>query len=254
MFISGRVLEINRLSENYFEGLIRLLEDPGRKPRPFQFVMIWIPRVDLMPMSVADYDERLLKIIFKVRGEGTKRLSEKPVFVGVNGFYGRGFDLSESSKILFVAGGSGVAPLPYLARLSEERRVEIDVIWGVKRSSELFDLRRVTPYRSVKRVYLAAEDCLSREIYCGMATELFEKIYNSREWDLVVVSGPRDMLKRVCLYSREREKIYLNLESHMKCGIGFCGSCVLKPLPIRLCVDGPVLRCDIVAEYLEREN
>jgi dihydroorotate dehydrogenase electron transfer subunit len=31
-----------------------------------------------------------------------------------------------------------------------------------------------------------------------------------------------------------------SLERYMKCGFGICGSCVLDPLGLRVCKDGPV--------------
>ncbi|MEM0457653.1 MAG: hypothetical protein QXD76_01215 [Sulfolobales archaeon] len=255
MFMSGRVLEVQRLSEGFFRILIKLLDKPLHRPAPFQFMMIWVPRKDLMPMSVSDYDKDLLSIVFKIRGEGTRELSRNPGFVGVNGFYGRGFKFSSKNpRILFVAGGSGIAPLPYLARDASEIDGEITVIWGVRRRSELFNLEKLASYRSIRRIYYAAEDYGSEYVYRGTALDLYRELYQEDEWDLIIGSGPREMLKKLCLNSRSRERIYLNLEAYMKCGIGFCGSCVLKPKPLRLCVEGPLIRCDEVVEHLEQEG
>jgi dihydroorotate dehydrogenase electron transfer subunit len=37
----------------------------------------------------------------------------------------------------------------------------------------------------------------------------------------------------------------------MKCGFGLCGNCVVDPLGIRLCTDGPVVHNDIARKITE---
>lgn len=253
MFLSARVTDLEKLSENYYSAKLSLLTDQEiPRPKPFQFAMIWIPRKDLLPMTVADYENKKLRIIFKVVGEGTRELSKKPVFVGVSGFYGRGFENPEAEKILFVAGGSGIAPLPYLAKEVSLRKSFLDVMWGVKKSSELFDLSRVVSRDLLREIYLASEDCPGGGVFCGRVSELFIRYIDSGRWDLVIASGPREMLRAICREAiKKKLSVYVALEAVVKCGIGFCGSCVLKPLPKLLCRDGPVFSCYEVIEYLE---
>jgi len=252
MFFSGKIIDVTKLSSDYYKTDIKLFEKVSQPPKPFQFVMLWIPRKDLMPMSVADYHDDILTIIFKVRGEGTKTLAQNPGFVGVNGFYGKGIKDLYERKILFVAGGSGVAPLPYLTRYFRDK-ISIDVIWGFRYHHQYFDLSNIISSRSVGEIFYVAEDCVDKRFYCGKATDLYQKIIERERdrWDLVIASGPKEMLAKICEINRELD-VYVNLENHVKCGLGFCGSCVLKPTSKLLCVDGPLFSCDEVAEYLSQ--
>ncbi len=255
MFTSAKIISVDKLSKNYFLASLKLLDNKLGVPKPFQFVTIWIPRKDLLPMSVADYENNFLKIIFKVVGEGTEALSKNPVFVGVNGFYGRGLELSDIRRTLFVAGGSGIASLPYLAKYISSRGGLVDVVWGVRASDELFDLSKVVPNKYLGKIYLASEDCLNKKIFCGKASELLKELISRDKWDVVIASGPKPMLNTICkeikIKYRYDVEIYVALEAYIKCGIGFCGSCVLKPLPKLLCRDGPVFTCDEVMPHLE---
>jgi dihydroorotate dehydrogenase electron transfer subunit len=255
MYASAKIISVDKLSKNYFLASLKLLDNKLGVPKPFQFVTIWIPRKDLLPMSVADYENNILEIVFKVVGEGTEALSKNPVFVGVNGFYGRGLELSDARRVLFVAGGSGIAPLPYLAKYISSRGGLVDVVWGVKSSDELFDLSKIVSKKYLGEIHLASEDCLNNRVFCGKASELLKELISRDKWDVIIASGPKPMLNTVCretknLYGYGAE-IYVALEAYIKCGIGFCGSCVLKPLPKLLCRDGPVFRCDEVMPHLE---
>ncbi len=254
MFISARIIGIDKLSKNFYLSDLELLKNNLTEPKPFQFTLIWVPRKDLLPMSIADYEKNRLRIIFKVVGEGTEALAKNPVFVGVNGFYGKGFvPPNNKRRILFVAGGSGIAPLPYFAKKIFSMGGLVDVVWGVRSRDELFDLGRVIPRDYLGEIYLASEDCLDNNLFCGKATDLFKELIRRNRWDLVIGSGPKDMLRIICRESWENNlETYVALEAYVKCGLGFCGSCVLKPLPKLLCIDGPVFSCEEVMPHLEK--
>jgi len=57
------------LSEKYYYVEFSLLEDLGTEPRPLQFINIWIPGVDEVPMSISQYTVEKLYVLFKVVGE-----------------------------------------------------------------------------------------------------------------------------------------------------------------------------------------
>jgi len=215
-------------------------------------VDIWVPGVDEIPMSVSDYHNGELRIVFRVVGEGTKALTGAPRFVGVKGPLGRGFDASKYSRVLFVAGGTGVAPLPYLARILKSSGGRVDVVWGVRTASELFDIRRIAGFRSLGEVFTATEDGSAG--FRGTAVDLALRISERGGWDVVVGVGPKPMLRALCRALSKRFEVYVSLEAYVKCGLGACGSCVLKPLPLLLCVHGPVFRCEEVLPHLEAKG
>jgi dihydroorotate dehydrogenase electron transfer subunit len=249
VFKPAKKTSTRALSEKYYYVELSLLEDLGTEPRPLQFVNIWIPGVDEVPMSISHYEEKRLYVLFKVVGEGTRSLRDRVGFFGVKGPLGNGLLLSGYRRVLFVAGGAGVAPLPLLARHAEECGVELDAVWGVKKSSELFNVKSLAP--SVRAVYYATEDCGVG--YCGTAAELAKRILSSseREYDLVVSVGPKSMLLEICRAAQGLLRVLVSLEALVKCGLGACGSCTLKPLPKLLCVDGPVFECSEVVRHLE---
>jgi len=249
VFKPARKTSIRVLSKGYYYVEFTLLEDLGVEPRPLQFVNIWIPGVDEVPMSISQYTGSSLYVLFKVVGEGTRNLRDQSGFFGVKGPLGNGLVISEYSKVLFIAGGTGIAPLPLLAKHAESSGVELDVVWGVKESSELFNVKSIAP--SVRSVYYATEDCLVG--YCGKAPDLAERVLEERNWnyDLVVSVGPKNMLLDVCKRVGGQIETLVSLEAIVKCGLGACGSCTLKPLPRLLCVDGPVFRCNEVIKHLE---
>ena len=61
--------------------------------------------------------------------------------------------------------------------------------------------------------------------------------------DQVFACGPEMMLKAVSeLTAKYKIPSQLSLERYMKCGYGICGNCVVDPLGIRLCTEGPVVK------------
>ena len=99
---------------------MELLGDAREIRRPGQFVDVEIDGLFLRrPISVCDWDEGSMVLIYKVVGEGTQRMSRmKPgaaldLLVGL----GNGFDASKSGdRPLLVGGGVGVPPLYGLAK------------------------------------------------------------------------------------------------------------------------------------------
>ncbi|MEM2005152.1 MAG: dihydroorotate dehydrogenase [Zestosphaera sp.] len=219
-------------------------------PKPAQFFMVWIPGVDEVPLSVADYNaDGEVTFIYEVRGFGTRKLSElgPGSFVGLKGPLGTPLDVSEGSSVLLVVGGSGVAPVPYITKYLASKGHRFEVVWGVKRRSELFNLGSFMS--GVEYLHVATEDCSVG--YCGLASELAETLLRRNRYDLVVGVGSKGMLRTLCRVTGG-VTTYVVLEAMVKCGIGLCGSCYLPPTGKLLCVDGPVFTCGEVMEYLER--
>jgi NAD(P)H-flavin reductase len=66
----------------------------------------------------------------------------------------------------------------------------------------------------------------------GVVTTLIPKIENELTDSVVLVCGPPIMYKFVLMSLKEQEvskdRVYLNLERKMKCGVGKCGHCQIN--------------------------
>ena len=97
-------------------------------PKPGQFVMVWIPGVDEVPMSISGYsDDGHWSITVKNIGECTNALHNLRIgdYIGVRGPLGNHFKLINLSlkEIYLIGGGIGMAPLKFLSnQLKKHRR------------------------------------------------------------------------------------------------------------------------------------
>ena len=82
--------------------------DWDAEAKPGQFIMVWCPGMDEIPLSLSSVDDEK-SITFKVIGPDTEALASKSVGdkLRIRGPYGNGYDLS-SKRILVVGGGIGV--------------------------------------------------------------------------------------------------------------------------------------------------
>ena len=93
------------------------------------------------PISVCDYDEKTLTIVYKVVGKGTEQMSamvpgEKlDVLTGL----GNGYDLTLAGDApLLIGGGVGVPPMYNLAKKLTAMGKTVTVILGFNTKSEIF--------------------------------------------------------------------------------------------------------------------
>ncbi|MCW3130103.1 MAG: dihydroorotate dehydrogenase electron transfer subunit [Methanophagales archaeon] len=221
-------------------------QEIARESEPGQFVMVWNPGIDEIPISIANASqEGKLEVAIADVGDCTHNLHQKHVgeMVGLRGSYGRSFSL-HGATICMVAGGYGTAPLRFAAKRAKELDKHVVLLAGARSSAELLYIEEFE--RMGYEVRIATED--GSEGYKGLVTELLEEILASGEkFELVLTCGPELMMKRVCeITRRERIPTQVSVERIVKCGCGACGSCDLGGY--RVCKDGPVFD----AEELER--
>ena len=107
-----------------------------------QFVNILIDGLYLRrPISVCDYDENSLTLVYKVVGKGSEKLSKMTggekldILVGL----GNGYDISKAGDTpLLIGGGVGVPPLYNLAKKLIGLGKKVTVILGFNTQSEVF--------------------------------------------------------------------------------------------------------------------
>ena len=224
------------LAKNTFE--IKLSGDTDAILRPGQFVNLKLDGFYLRrPLSVCDWKENELTLIYKVVGEGTKALSKMcpgqaiDILTGL----GNGYDLAKSGdKPLLIGGGAGVPPLYALAKRLIGEGKEVTVIAGFNAKDEIFYEEE---FRAIgAKVIIATADGSAG--VRGFVTDAMKEI---EEYSYVYTCGPEPMLRAV--YGASSSSGQFSFEERMGCGFGACMGCSCETLygTKRICKDGPVL-------------
>jgi len=207
---------------------------------PGQFVMVWLPGDDELPMSLSYTDGSSKGVTIKAMGGTSRRVQSIHVGdpVGVRGPYGNRFDLSPA-RILIVSGGSGAAVLAPAAERARAKGGSVTVALGATRAPELLFKER---FRAMgARVEVATDD--GSEGTKGFVTAVAERLLASEAFDAVWTCGPEVMMKKVTVAAASRSvPVFCSMERHMKCALGMCDACALGPYHV--CVDGPVFPAD----------
>ena len=191
------------------------------------------------PISVADYDNKTVTIIYKVVGSGTEQMrgmakGEKlDILTGL----GNGFSTDNDAKRpLLVGGGVGVPPMYNLCKrlLSEGKRPT--VIIGFNTKAELFYEEEFKAL-GVDVVVATADGSAGVK---GFVTDAIREA--KVEFDYLYTCGPLPMLK--ALYDATDAPAEFSFEERMGCGFGACMGCSCKTKygNKRICKDGPVLK------------
>ncbi len=247
--LSAKVISVKKVSATLWRIELEAFEEI--KAKPFTFAMVWVPRVDEIPLSISKVDGSKLYFVFRIRGEGTRALANLPPgsFVGLKAPLGKGFEPRAGERVLAVAGGVGIAPIPLLADYCLRVGCSVDIAWGARSGDELCDPRDLG-IDAAARVYLASED--GKIGFRGTVLDLALELAKRNRYDKIVAVGPRQMLRAFCgMFDEIGAETYVSLETMVKCGLGLCGSCCVRPLPKLLCVDGPVFACRDVVKHLE---
>lgn len=202
---------------------------------PGQFVNIQLSgRFLRRPISVCDYDEKTMTLIYKVVGSGTEQMSYMAcgetldVLTGL----GNGYTITEHQRVLVIGGGVGVPPMYNLTKALLAAGKDVIVILGFNTKDEIF--------------YEAEFKALGAEVVVttvdgsygvkGFVTDAFPA-----EYDYFYTCGPLPMFKAI--YAQSVTSGQFSFEERMGCGFGACMGCSCKTKygSKRICKDGPVL-------------
>lgn len=187
------------------------------------------------PISVYDYTDDTVTIIYKIVGKGTKQLSlmsdgELDILTGL----GNGYTISHNTKkALLLGGGVGVPPLYNLAKKLIDDGKEVTAVLGFNSQSDVFcedDFSEL----GVKTYVTTADGSYGIK---GFVTDALDGI----AYDEFYTCGPEPMLKAV--YNATNTTGQFSFEERMGCGFGACMGCSCKTKygSKRICKDGPVL-------------
>lgn len=198
------------------------------------------------PISICGFDKEkgTLRLVFEVRGEGTKWMSQSTEGekFSVVGPLGRGFDVKDpSQKAVFVGGGIGVPPLLEAAKAYGENATVIVGFRTASASILVDDFKK-----NGNHVQLATDDGSAG--HHGFVTQLLQKHLDENPCDVIYACGPTPMLKAVADEAEKRGVFCkVSMEQRMACGVGACMVCVCKTLTpkgddryAQVCKNGPV--------------
>jgi dihydroorotate dehydrogenase electron transfer subunit len=106
---------------------------------PGQFVMVWVPGVNELPMSVMIAQEKgKTALTIRKYGAASTALYNTKVgeLIGVRGPYGNSFNIKEG-KLLLIGGGTGLVPLMRLLKFLKSTD-DVTIIMGAKTKDEVF--------------------------------------------------------------------------------------------------------------------
>lgn len=233
------ILKINdnkKIAANVYEmtldGNMSAITSPG------QFVNIKIDGLYLRrPISVCDYMQNSLTLVYKVVGVGTEILSKKKqddkldVLMGL----GNGYTVDARQKNpLLIGAGVGTPPLYNLAKSLIRIGANVTTLLGFHSKDDVFfedEFKRL----GCKTIIYTSDGSYGRK---GRVTQAIDELC----YDYVFACGPESMLKSVDEIITSDAQY--SFEERMGCGFGacMCCSCKTKYGDKRICLDGPVLK------------
>lgn len=203
-----------------------------------QFVNIKIDGFYLRrPISVCDYDENTLTLVYKTIGKGTAEMAKYEVgknlkiLVGL----GNGYDLSLSGdKPLLLGGGVGVPPMFNLCKKLISEGKKPTVILGFNTKEEIF---YEDEFKKLGATVLVTTVDGSYGIK-GFVTDAMKDV----DYTYFYTCGPEPMLKAI--FNASKTLGQFSFEERMGCGFGACMGCSCKTITgfKRICKEGPVLK------------
>lgn len=208
--------------------------------KPGQFVNIKVEGYMLRrPISICSIEDHSFVIIYKVVGDGTRKLSTMRTqsLLDLFGPLGSSYPIHEELKeVLLIGGGVGVPPLYETAKQYRKLNKDVYVALGFQDAQSVFYVNEFE--RLGAHVVVATMDGSM-----GVQGTVMDAIQRANiTCDFIYSCGPRPMLKAV---EAAYTKGYMSFESRMACGIGACMACVAKDkkeenMYHRICKEGPV--------------
>ena len=203
-----------------------------------QFVKIKLDGMFLRrPISVCDFENGVLTLIYKVVGKGTEYMSglkegkELDILTGLGNGYYTGL---AGDKPLLIGGGVGVPPLYALAKDLIKNGKQVSVILGFNSKTDVFYEEEFKALGA--NVFVTTAD--GSYGIKGFVTNALDLV---GDYTYFYTCGPEPMLKAV--YNATSTSGQFSFEERMGCGFGACMGCSCKTKygSMRICKDGPVL-------------
>ena len=216
------------------------------KAIPGQFVIVMTKETsERIPLTIYDMDKEkgLLYLIYQVVGASTLELSKaKGEIFSVAGPLGNPNEICKNPeeykdrRIVYIAGGVGVAPVYPQVKYLHDHGFKVDVIYGA-RSANLYLIRPQLEKVANKVMYATDDGSFGKK---GFVTDLLKEHIN--DYDLCVAIGPVIMMKNVANLTKEYNlQTIVSMNPIMVDGSGMCGACrcEIEGKPKFACIHGP---------------
>lgn len=229
--------------------------EAARTASPGQFVMLTVARpgeaspVLPRPMAIYARDRAsgTIDIVYRVVGEGTRRLTSWEVGEGMVmvGPLGRGFVVPDGARrIMLVGRGIGTCSLTMLGAEAAAAGVRVTAVVSARHGGALVgtDFYRLAGVDEI--ITVVDEDGSSSPD--ALALRLLPRCAEGVD-EFFVCGSTRLVALAADLADRTGAGVQVSLEAHMACGLGFCHGCaagrpgVPTETPL-VCADGPVFR------------
>lgn len=195
------------------------------------------------PFSVfeVDYNQNTISMIVKILGRGSKKLTEIEAGCNISLVYplGKSFTYpAATDKVLLIGGGSGVAPMLFLAKESGLDKTQVDILLGARTKEDHIDVESYSKYANL---HYATEDGSLGEK--GFVTQHSVFVNDLSKYDKIYACGPDGMMRAIAKVAKAADVFCeVSLENLMACGFGVCLCCIEPTNKGNLCVctDGPV--------------
>ncbi len=201
-----------------------------------QFVDLRLPEKYLRrPISVCDYDEKTLTLIYKVVGSGTEIMAGLPVGTNLDVLtgLGNGYDTSLSGdQPILVGGGVGVPPMYHLCKKLLAQGKHPQVVLGFNTASEIFLAEEFEALGAEVHIATADGSVGTK----GFVTDVLKNL----SYTYFYACGPLPMFK--AMEKMMTTSGQYSFEERMGCGFGACMGCTIQTKAgyKRVCKDGPV--------------
>ena len=239
-----KIIYNKKISSNSYEMAV---EAPMviNKFIPGQFVIVMANAdSERIPLTIYDVDKEkgILYLIYQVIGASTLELITKTKSLfSITGPLGKpneicsNIDEYKNKKIVYIAGGVGIAPVYSQVKYLHEHGIKADIIYGARNTDLLLIRDKIEAVAS--KVYYCTDDGSFGDK--GFVTNVLE---NNHDYDICVAIGPVIMMKNICDVTKKYNiKTIVSMNPIMVDGSGMCGACRCKvDGKIKFaCIDGP---------------
>lgn len=234
----GTIIKHQQIAQDTYEMCIQASITDAMEPG--QFVNIKVEGYSLRrPISISAIAQDHFTIVYKVVGDGTKKLStmKQGDTLDLFGPLGHGYPIeTNEDAVLLIGGGIGVPPMMELAKRYCALGKHVDVVLGFNDRPSIFYQEAFASLGA--HVYIATMDGST-----GIKGTVLDAIQaHNITTDFICACGPLPMLKAL---EQRYTKGYFSLEARMACGMGACMACVAKDakeaeMYHRICKEGPV--------------
>lgn len=227
-----------KIADSVYKMVLR--GDTSAIAAPGQFVNIKLAGLFLRrPISVCDYDENSLTLIYKVVGAGTEQMSKmlSGCFLDILTGLGNGYDTSKSgAQPLLIGGGVGIPPLYSLCKKLIGEGKMVTVILGFNSDGDAFYQKEFENLGAAVYVTTADGSYGTK----GFVTDVMRNL----DYSYFYTCGPEPMFRAINKTAKTPGQY--SFEERMGCGFGACMGCSCKTLTgnKRICKEGPVMESE----------